>query len=254
VLLAARHTASTGARGYGTEQRVADVVIRFGGLRITTPPDCLDVGSEPLQIDVAVTLEGNPELVWSTSAGAITEDGLFIPPDEPAEAVIRVALADDPDVFDELILTVGGCSCEIAVSLSGNAGSPTSARFVLTPTLDEVIVFGWGGMDGTGTIGFGTDPENPDNLPVGATGAFDGQGSGSVGFVGFINPDDFDDPTIPPLSISVIRNDGNVFEGSVSGQVARIGESGTFLTFNMTFRIEADEMWSTETERVCRIE
>ncbi len=253
-LLVVRHTAETGALGHSGEERKETATIRLASFEIATPPECLEVGSPPLQIDLNPPLGGGLELVWSASAGEITQDGLFTPPDEPAQVVIRVALADDPTVFDELTLPVGGCSCQISVSLDGSAGSPTSAQFTLTPSLDEVIVVGWGGMEGSGNIGFGTDPYNPENLPVGATGAFDGQGSGSVGFVGFINPDDLDDPTIPPLMVSVTENDGNVFEGSVSGQVARLGDAETILSFNMTFRIEADPTWSTETVKMCRID
>ncbi|MEX2472204.1 MAG: hypothetical protein WEA34_08505 [Gemmatimonadota bacterium] len=164
---------------------------------------------------------------------------------------ITVALAENPEFQDSVILQVGGCSCQITVAADGIAGAPTEAWFYLNDDRTGFSAFGWGGNGTNGTIGLADDSV----VPFGTTGSFEGRGTGLVSLTqgGFANSESLDEP-LPPLTIVIAENNGgNVLAGSVSGTVALIQDppQETF-PFSMSFRIEADPMWSSERERVCR--
>jgi hypothetical protein len=252
-LLTVQYTGTEGARGSpNAPPRRAIATIRFASVRITTDPTCLEPG-DTLRIEAEVPA-GDPQIVWTTDAGTITQDGLFTAPEEPATVEITASLQEAPTSRDAITLQVGGCSCQASLSLGGVGGAPTSIEFTLSQDLQEVIVFGWNGPDGAGNLGFGANPFEPETLPVGSTGdAFVASGFGTVANVSFSAPDDPDNPSIPPLTVIIEENTGQRLVGTVAGAV-NTGDPESFPELSFVFVIEGDPMWSTQTNKVCRLD
>jgi hypothetical protein len=256
-LLTIEHKATSGARSGDAPPRRAIATIRFGGLRITTEPRCVDIGEEPFPIDVEVAGGiQDPELVWNASAGAIDENGVFTPPDEAQIVTITVTLADKPGIGDSIELPVGGCSCSATVNLNGASDATFGLRFWLSGDLSGVQAFDWTGEGvSKATFGFGTDPLNSQVIPLGTTGQFDALASGVVNGVTFLNPEDPDNPALPPLSLSITENTGSIFAGTVAGTVkAAVGAELESVSFSLSFHIEADPNYSEEDEKVCYVD
>jgi hypothetical protein len=117
-LLTVRHTAQSGARGYSSVERLDIATIRFGDVRIVNVPPCLEPGHS-LQMEVEFSPGQSPDLVWSASAGTITQSGLFTAPNQPGTVEITVALEDNPDVKDSISVTVG-CVCHFTVQVGAD--------------------------------------------------------------------------------------------------------------------------------------
>lgn len=118
-LLTVEYTGETGARASNPVPRRAVSVIRFGGLQLAPVTRCLGPGDEE-QLEVVVTIPGDPELVWTASAGEVDDEGLFTAPDEPGTVVITVALASDSTVNDSIEFEVGGCVCSFTFQAGSN--------------------------------------------------------------------------------------------------------------------------------------
>lgn len=254
-LLTVLDTARTGARGYASTERLDIATIRFGGVRITDVPPCIEPGSAPVQIGVDVAIQGDPQLTWTASAGSITDSGSFTPPDQAGYVTITVALVDNPDVNDSVEVQVGGCSCRANLVVNGQSPSALFLRFFLTPDLGAVTGFDWR-PDGVGqvTFGFG-DPLNPTPVAVNTTGSFQGSVNGLVNTMTFANPDDLQDPTIPPLTISLSENTGSILEGHVSGLVSVAADPDPInAQLTMDFHIEADPALSRTDAKMCEVQ
>lgn len=254
-VISVRHTSTFGARGGDAPPRTATAVVRFGGVTITTAPTCVPLGSEPIQIDADVAGGiANPDLVWSASAGEISETGLFTPPAEAQVVTITVSLANKPGIKDSIDLPVGLCSCSATMTLDGSLLETRSLLFYLSSDLTGVQSFAWDGNVGSATFGFGTDFYNSDVVPIGATGSFDGLVLGSAEGNTFRNPDDPDAPSIPPLSVSLIENTGSEFGGTVEGNVSLETSSGTSVVpLSFQFHIDADPAYSQDDVKVCYV-
>jgi hypothetical protein len=258
-LLTVRHTAETGARGFSPDERLDIATIRFlTGLRITTPATCLEPGGDPLQIEVEV--DGDPGLTWTASAGTISNTGLFTPPSQAQLVTITVALADHPEIEDSIQLQVGGCTCSATLNVGGRLPLLDLLSFQLNAELDAVESVHMitadvdAAVSGLVDLRFGADFLNPQTIPIGTIGGFDGHGQGSIvsesSSTGWINPDDLDDPSIEPLAVVISENTGSIFAGTVSGMVA-VGPEQVIETIQMTFHIEADPDLSDVETKQC---
>jgi hypothetical protein len=119
-LLTVEHTARTGARESGEPPRRGTATIRFGGITLAPVLDCVSPG-ETKQLHATVEgIEGDPELVWTYSAGDVSDGGLFTAPNEAGPVEITVALAEDPDVQDSITIDVGMCVCSFSVTIGTN--------------------------------------------------------------------------------------------------------------------------------------
>jgi hypothetical protein len=256
-LLTFVHTATGGARGGDAPPRTATVTIRFGGVRITTQPRCVDIDEDPFQIGVEVAGGiQDPVLIWEASAGEIDANGVFTPPDEAQLVTITVSLAANPNLKDQIELPVGGCSCSATINIGGSSDVTTGLRFFLSNDLSGVQAFDWKGANfSQATFGFGANPAEPQVIPFNTTGAFDGGGSGILNAeTSFANPDDLDNPTIDPLTVILEENTGSVLTGSVSGTVSVGADPEPIeVPLSLTFRIEADPYFSTESMKVCEV-
>lgn len=261
-LLTIEHTATTGARKSGEPPRRGIATIRFGGVRITTRPGCIEPGDEPLKIEVEVAEDiPSPELIWTATAGDISETGMFTPPTESQFVTITVALADNPAVSDSIEVQVGGCSCQATMNVGGKSNVTRFLRFSLDADGTAVTAFDWrpDGI-GTATFGFGTDPANPESIPFGTIGEFDGRGGGTIVIDTYFgnpgNPEDRDWEPIPPLTVLVSENTGSVFAGTVSGPVwvkYSPDPANVLETLTMTFYIEEDPILSSEGVKMCEV-
>jgi hypothetical protein len=117
-VLTVRHTAQSGARGHSTANRFDFATIRFGDIHLEPVTQCVEPGGPPVQLQVLVTGLGNPDLVWTWSAGSVSDAGLFTPPSEAGEVQITVAVADKPEISDTISVTVGACVCQFTVQVS----------------------------------------------------------------------------------------------------------------------------------------
>ena len=256
-VISVRHTTTHGARGGDAPPRTASATVRFGGIRITTEPRCIELGEPPIPIDIEIAGGiQNPELIWTATAGDISDTGVFTPPDQSQIVTITVALASHPDISDSIDLPVGGCSCSASISVGGQVVGTTSLRFFLSDDLGGVQAFDWRG-DGPhqATFGFGSDPGNPGVVPLNSTGGFDGATSGGINGWFFFNPDP-DDATLPPLSVTISENTGSLFAGSVTGMVKVLtSEDPDPLTVPLlfTFSMEADPILSSESVKMCEV-
>ena len=257
-LLQVRHTAESGARGHSSVERASAVAtIRFGTFRITTEPRCVEPGSAPFQIEVDHGGLVDPEWVWTATAGEISDSGLFTPPSQSGLVTISVALASNPDLEESLSLQVGGCSCLGTINVGGETAATTDMRFRLSPDLSGVESFSWRG-EGVSDVGFwfGSDYLNPELevIPLNTTGQFEGMTQGMVNALLFANPDDVNEPTIPPLSILVSENTGSIFAGMVSGSVSVPDDpEPRTVPFTFEFHIEADPILSDEVVKFCEV-
>jgi hypothetical protein len=254
--LTVRHTTTQGARGGGAPPRNAIATIRFGGVEITTEPTCVEPGSEPFQIEAKVAggIE-NTELVWTASAGSITESGVFTPPLNSGFVTITAALASDPDIKDWIELQVGGCSCRATINLDGQASPLRDLRFRLSADRSGVESFAWRGgeLDEVG-FWFGTDYAAPQVIPFNTTGQFDAMTQGILGGQVFVNPDDFDEPTIAPLMALITDNTGSIFAGGISGAVSVAADpEPRIVPFSIAFYMEADPILSDDEVKFCEV-
>lgn len=252
-----RHTAESGARGHSSVERSASATIRFGTFRITTEPRCVEPGSPAFQIEVDHEGLVDPEWVWTTTAGDISDTGLFTPPTQAGMATISVALASNPDLEESLTLQIGGCSCLGTINVGGETAATTDMRFRLSSDLSGVESFSWRG-EGVSDVGFwfGSDYLNPvlEVVPLNTTGQVEGMTQGLLNGQSFANPDDFDEPTIAPLTILISDNTGSIFAGTVAGSVSVADDpEPRIVPFTFDFHIEADPFLSDEFVKFCEV-
>lgn len=251
------HTTTEGARGGGAPPRTASTTVRFGGVRITTPPRCVDPGAAPFQIEVEVAGGiPDPELAWTTTGGDISDTGVFTPPTQAQLVTITVALADKPTIKSSLQLQVGGCSCLATISVGPEAGATVDLSFRLSNDLSAVESISWRG-ENLSTVGFWFGPEfgpNATTIPLNTTGGFQGVTMGLLNGLSFMNPDDLDEPTIQPLNVVLTENTGSVLAGSITGTVIIAADpepQQAALLFN--FRIQADPIFSDDQVKFCEV-
>jgi hypothetical protein len=255
-LLVVRHTATTGARGYSTEERVAIATIRFGGILVTADETCVAPGGE---VQFSVDGFDNSELVWSASAGDISDTGVLTAPDTPGTVVVTAALASDPEVKDSLSIQVGGCTCRVSFSVAGTASTATEGLPYFTLDPSELLVQGvqWIGDLTSVSIGFGDDFLNLSPIPVGQTGAFPAHVQGFLDGVGTFSSD-FDpdsEPVAADVTAFVTVNDaGNILVGTASGSVVLWTNERPVVGFSMSFHIEAEAALSDLTRSRCLME
>ena len=122
--------------------------------------------------------------------------------------------------------------------------------------MTAIVNVAWGGGTLSSAGVFPVVGETPIEIPVGAVGSYDAWGSGFMeGLTGWANPDDIDDPPPQALSLTISRNEGgNILAGEARGEVGLLEEETRRVQFSMIFTIEADPMWSTPTQRTCRLD
>lgn len=265
-LLTVRHTAETGARRNSTDERLGRATIRFGEptLRVSPRSACLEPGQtepEPFTAEVTGSDADDPGIVWEASLGDIDENGLYTPPGEAGEAMIKASLQSDPTVSDSVTVQIGGCSCIVSVTVDGvpreGEGLPV---FTLTEDLSGVeggfsFIQPVGDVSGNVSWGFGEDPAGPTPIALGATGPFNVLIQGTQPGVGPYNSyfkQDGEETGLQTMA-EITENDGNVLAGTLSGSVWLWYEDRPGL-FSMRFRIEADPALSDERERRCLLE
>jgi hypothetical protein len=126
-LLVVRHTATTGARAYSTEERLTIAEIRFEPLSLTISPRyaCLEAG-DSLAFTAVVRGVEDPTVTWSASAHSISGDGVYTAPSglAPGTSVaITATSVVDSDLTDTVNITVGGCRCSYDATLAGNTSA-----------------------------------------------------------------------------------------------------------------------------------
>jgi hypothetical protein len=227
--------------------------VRFGGLRITTDPGCVDLGAEPFPIAVEVLGGlGDVELVWDASAGSITNDGVFTVPEQAQYVTITVALADKPAIESSIEFPVGGCSCSGSISVAGSTTMLETLRFVKSGSSVVSVNYTGSGPSG-GSVSFGTDFLG-DPVPFGETGGFDAQGQGSVTGTVWYNLSDINENDLSPISVTLQENTGSLLVGSAVGQVEVAADPDPEVhTLTFSFYIEADPDFSDDTMGFCEV-
>ncbi len=250
-LLIVEHSGMTGARearaGYDPPRRLAQALIRFGGIEITTsPPDCVEQGG-PLQFAAELGDGIDPSrLRWRASAGTMNEEtGAFIAPTEAQTVEIVAYLVDAPQVRDSVSIIVG-CVCSGSLTVDGSTPTTTFVTFSVLEATGSIAEVGWvhdpvpdDGESFAVTFSFVTP------VPVGETLQYEVHAGGlfpAPSGTGVITSSD----ETGPLTLTMVANEGGErVAGRVTGTVHASWKSGpepdaNHVPLSFTFDVRAD--------------
>jgi hypothetical protein len=202
ALLTVRNTATTGARAYSTEPRVATLEIVEGSVIISPSSVCLDAGAQQ-RFTAQVVGESDQAVTWSSARGYMASDGMYTVPSGATPGAIdtvRAVSVANPDLEGEAVVQIGPCRCNFNVALAGGAAgiSDGPAGFNLSPNgaLNLRLDGTYSGSSGNdilaGAVTAAAWPGTPGTYPISGAGfaQLDMNLSGSYmpGVVGFDCP------------------------------------------------------------------
>lgn len=179
ALLTVRHTATTGARAYSSQPRVATLEIVEGSVTVTPGFTCLEPGAEQtFSADVAGAAD---TVTWSATLGTITSAGVYTAPANASAGTVdtvRAVSVENPDLDGEAIVQIGPCRCSFNVTLAGGAsgtsdgpaGFELSAGGALEITLDGTRSGTSGNSILAGAATADAWPGTPGSYPVAGAG------------------------------------------------------------------------------------
>ncbi len=183
-VLTARHTATTGARGYEMVERTGSLTINPRSIHIEPRPACLKPDDFPVHFAATVVGVPHTDVTWDASIGTIGADGTYPSPPGVApgtQVTITATSVDVPTLKDSVTVTIG-CACSYTLLVGGvqHVGQPGDMlEFASNPFGGDAIT--WLGIDephnGATFDSFLSDqPQGP--------GTFLAQSSGDLGVSG----------------------------------------------------------------------
>lgn len=140
-LLVVRHTATTGARFYSSEERLTIAEIRFASLTISPRSACVEAGAtQPFTAEVLGV--DDTSVTWAASAGSIDDQGVFTAPAglAPGTSVsITATSVADAELTDTANVTVGNCICSYDATLSGHTSAQSQGPAQFRVSADGIL-------------------------------------------------------------------------------------------------------------------